>query len=450
MAARDVRRKVTFPAARGLLRVLASLAITALAALPGCGPGAEDAGRPPPLRVLLPPGERPFWEPLARTFEHANPGIRVLLVEGPQPTDLRENLYTASLLARDPTFDLVYLDVTWTPKFAAAGWLLPLDDRLGTFGRARFLPEALDAGVYRDQLYRIPVRTDMGLLFYRRDWLDSAGIAPPTTFDELLRAARAFHDPPARFGYVWQGRQYEGLVCNYLEVLHGFGGAWTDARTGEVALDHAPAIAALRFLRSTLGAAGVSPRGVTTYQEEESRRLFADGRAAFLRNWTYVWRLLQREDSRVRGRVGVTLLPRDSAGRPAGTLGGWGLGISRYSRSPDLAFAFILHATTIESQRALCEPTGYAPSILAAYEDSTLLAANPFLAHFRTLHAGAVARPALPRYALASDVLQRHLSAALAGLADPADALRDAARETRMLLGDGSVGSAAGTGTRTR
>jgi multiple sugar transport system substrate-binding protein len=191
----------------------------------------------------------------------------------------------------------------------------------------------------------------------------------------------------------------------------------------------------------------VSPRGVTTYQEEESRRLFADGRAAFLRNWTYVWRLLQREDSRVRGRVGVTLLPRDSAGRPAGTLGGWGLGISRYSRSPDLAFAFILHVTTIESQRALCEPTGYAPSTLAAYEDSTLLAANPFLAHFRTLHAGAVARPALPRYALASDVLQRHLSAALAGLADPADALRDAARETRMLLGDGS---AAGTGTRSR
>jgi multiple sugar transport system substrate-binding protein len=360
------------------------------------------------------------------------------LVEGPQSTDLRENLYTASLLARDPTFDLVYLDVTWTPKFAAAGWLLPLDERLTESERARFLPAALGAGEYEGRLYRIPVRTDMGLLFYRKDWLDSAGFAPPETFDDLLLAARAFHDPPRRFGYVWQGKQYEGLVCDYLEVLNGFGGIWSDPRTRDVGLDRPEAVAALRFLRGTLEARGVSPAGVTTYQEEESRRLFADGRAAFLRNWTYVWGLSQRDDSRIRGRIGVTLMPGAAGGRRAGTLGGWGLGVSRYSRNPDLAFAFIRHATTIESQRALCAPTGYAPAVLAAYEDSALLAVNPFLARFREMHENAVARPALPRYALASDVLQRHLSAALARLADPADALEDAARETRLLLDAGS------------
>src|SRR5262245_25073103 len=79
------------------------------------------------LAVLLPGSERTFWEPIARRFEERHPGVRVDLVEGPQSTDLRENIYTASLLARDPTFDLVYMDVTWTAKFAAAGWLVPLD-----------------------------------------------------------------------------------------------------------------------------------------------------------------------------------------------------------------------------------------------------------------------------------------------------------------------------------
>ncbi len=43
-------------------------------------------------------------------------------------------------------------------------------------------------------------------------------------------------------------------------------------------------------------------------------------------------------------------------------------------------------------------------------------------------------RPAVPRYALVSDILQRHLSAALTGSADPREALASAARETRLAL----------------
>lgn len=431
--------RTRLPAARGLRWIVVAL-LVAGAPGPGCapGPGSRDPAGGVELRLLLPPGERPFWEPLARTFEASRPGTRVVLIEGPQSTDLRENLATASLLAGDPTFDLVYLDVTWTPKFAAPGWLVPLDDRLADSARAALLPAALAAGMHEGRLYRVPVRTDMGLLFYRADWLDSAGFAPPATFDELARIARAFHDPPRRYGYVWQGKQYEGLVCDYLEVLAGHGGTWADPATGEVGLDAPPAIAALSFLRASLHpATGFSPAGVTTYQEEESRRVFADGRAALLRNWPYVWRLAQADDSPIRGRIGTTVMPAVPGARGAGTLGGWGLGISAFSRHPDAAWAFIEHVTSLESQRALCAPTGYAPALVAAYEDSALLAANPFLVRFRELSAHAVPRPLLPRYALASDVLQRHLSAALAGIDTPEQALAAAARETRLLVGAG-------------
>ena len=47
----------------------------------------------------------------------------------------------------------------------------------------------------------------------------------------------------------------------------------------------------------------------------------------------------------------------------------------------------------------------------------------------------AVMRPPIPRYALASDILQRHVSACLAGLVTAQRALTDAAKETRLLLG---------------
>jgi multiple sugar transport system substrate-binding protein len=406
-----------------------------LVVISGCAPHSTRGPATATVSVLLPPSERPFWQPIARAFEAEHPGTHVDLVEGPQSTDLRESLYTTSLLARDPTFDLVYLDVTWTPKFAAAGWLRALDDSFPPTERQRFLSHAWDAGVFDDHLFRVPVRTDMGLLLYRQDLLDSARLRPPATFDQLLGCAELLGSPPARWGYVWQGAQYEGLVCNYLEVLAGYGGYWIDPETDDIGLEDPEAVAAATFLVDCTRE-HASPPGVATYQEEESRRIFQDGRAAFLRDWPYAYRLSQQAGSPLAGRVGVLLMPSSNGGgRPTGTLGGWGLGVSRYSKHPDVAIEFIRFATSEPSQRALCAPTGYAPALDAAYRDSTLLAVNPFLTRFRALHRHCVVRPGIARYAQASDILQRHLSAALAGMESPQTALEHAAHETRLLLG---------------
>lgn len=419
------------PATRSALPVL--LLAAALAA--GCAArGGPDAGRRV-VRVLVPASERPFWRPLAARFEAAHAGVRVDLVEGPESTDLREDLYTASLLARDPTFDLIYMDVIWTAKFAAAGWLRPLDHVLPPAELAALLPPAVEAGRYRGTLHRLPVRTDVGVLYSRLDLLEAAGRAPPRTFEDLFAAARALQSPPGRWGFVWQGKQYEGLVCNFLEVLRGHGGFWVDPATLEVGLDRPEAARALDFVIRCVGEDGISPRGVTTYEEEEGRRLFQDGRAVFLRNWPYAWALVQGEGSAVAGRVGISAMVAEPGRRPGVTLGGWGLGVSAYSREPELAAAFAASVTTLEAQRLLCGPTGFAPARLEAYRDSALLAANPFLPRLAELHEHAVARPAIARYAAASDILQRHLSAALSGGEAPAPALAAAAAETRAILG---------------
>lgn len=384
---------------------------------------------------MLPPGERPFWEPIAERFQEEFPGSRVELIEGPQATDLRENMYTTALLARDSTFDLVYMDVIWTSKFAAAGWLRELGQALQPQDLDVFLPAALQAGYFRGRLYRLPVRTDVGVLYYRKDLLEHGGFEPPASFSDLDRAARALQNPPELWGFVWQGSQYEGLVCDYLEVLTGFGGYWVDPATLEVGLDRPEAIRALEWMAATRTGDPISPPGVTTYKEEESRRLFLDGRAVFLRNWPYVWRTVQADDSPIRGKVGVVPMVTTEEGRSAGTLGGWGLGISSYSRRPDLAFRFMLFVTRPDMQRLLCAATGFAPARRDAYEDPELLAANPFLSRLLAVHDAAVSRPTIARYALASDILQRKLSAALAGREPAQAALRAAARETRAMLG---------------
>jgi len=412
------------------------LVVTVAATSWGCvASGTHTDASAAVVRVMLPASERPFWQPIVARFERSHAGARVELIEGPESTDLREDLYTASLLARDPTFDLIYMDVTWTAKFAAAGWLRPLDDVFPAEEGAALLPAALEAGRYGGRLYRIPVRTDVGVLYYRRDLLAAAGLEPPQTLDQLVAVAKRLEAPPERWGFVWQGKQYEGLVCNYLELLHGCGGFWVDPTTREIGLDRPEAERALTFMVRCMGPDGISPPGVTTYQEEEGRHLFQDGRAVFLRNWPYVWPLAQAAGSRVRGNIDVSPMVHEP-GHPAGVaLGGWGLGLSAYSRHPGLALDLVRIVTSLEGQRLLCGPTGFAPARVEAYRDPELLAANPFLARIESLHEHAVTRPRIARYDVASDILQRHLSAALTGSESVSAALAAAAQETRHALG---------------
>jgi multiple sugar transport system substrate-binding protein len=368
------------------------------------------------LLVLMEPDGTGVWREIIGRFNNAHPETRVRLVEGPPSTDTREDMYSTAFLAGRSGYDIVYCDVIWVPKFAAAGWLLDLTNRLSTTDRDDFLPADLDAGRYNGRLYRIPAFTDAGLLYYRSDLVRQ----PPETFQDLVSAASEFQTS-SRAGYLWQGKQYEGLVANYLEILWGYGGEWISP-DGRVLLDSAEALAALRFLKSSVGT--ISPRGVTTYTEEETRNLFQQGRSVFLRNWFYVWALLGRPDSEVKGKVAFVPMVHGPGGTPAATLGGWGFAVSRLARNPDAAWEFVQFATRPDELRELYSKAGRIPARKSLVPEQ-----------FQEIVRGARPRPRIPEYARASDILQRWLSAALAGSATPEDALRKAAEETRAVVG---------------
>jgi multiple sugar transport system substrate-binding protein len=356
------------------------------------------------------------WRDIISRFNDRHPETLVRLIEGPPPTDTREDMYSTAFLAGRSGYDIVYCDVIWVPKFAAAGWLLDLTDRLGAADREDFLAADLEAGTYNGRLYRIPSFTDAGLLYYRTDLVPHA----PETFQDLVRAASQAQTAD-RSGYLWQGKQYEGLVTNYLEILWGYGGEWISSDR-QVFLDHPEALDALRFLKSSIGT--ISPRGVTTYTEEETRNLFQRGRGVFLRNWFYVWALLGQPDSEVKGRVGFIPMVHGPNGKSAATVGGWGFAISRMSRNPDAAWAFIQFATRPEQLEELYAKAGRIPARKSQVPEQ-----------FQEIVRNARPRPRIPEYAQASDILQRWLSAALADIVSPEEALQNAARETRALLG---------------
>lgn len=384
------------------------------------------------VRFLDGPDVGGGWKEVIAAFHAKHPDIRVELEEGPASTNQREDMYTTAFSSGVATYDLAYMDVIWVPKFASAGWVIPLDDRLPEEVRKEYLPGDLVGGTWQGSVYRLPVRSDAGMLYYRKDLLEAAGEKPPETWEDLERIASAVAKPPMG-GFVFQGKQYEGLICAFLEQVWGAGGEVIDAE-GRVRIDEEPAVAALAWLVSLVREKGIAPEAVTTYGEEEVRKAFQEGQAVFMRNWPYAWKHLNAEDSRVRGKVGICPMVHRAGGKSAATLGGWGFGLAKTARDPGAAWTFAVFASSPEGQKILHRRNGAVPSRHALFQDPEILAASPHLADLYRALLGARPRPVHSRYSRVSDILQVHVSSALVGQSSPQEALSKAAAEIRAAL----------------
>ena len=389
--------------------------------------------QPVVIKTLIRADEAQQLQPLAKKFNQQHPKIKFEIVEAPSDSNQVEDLYTSSFLLGNSPYDVVYMDIVWTPKFAAAGWLENLSDRFSDEDAKAYLKGDIAGGMYQDKLYRLPFRSDAGMLYYRQDLLAQAGYEPPRTFTELLEISQDLQQQKLiDWGYVWQGKQYEGLAAMFVEILQGNGGFWVNPDTLEVGLDRREAIAAVEFLQSAI-AAKISPPGVTTYAEEETRLLFQNGKAAFLRNWPYVYSLAA--DSAIAGKYKIKPMVHAPGENSGATLGGWGLGIASSSNNPDAAWEVIKFLSSQESQRQFILETGFVPSRIALFNDPQIVDKYDYYPQLLEVVQSSALRPPIPQYAQASDILQRYLSAAITGKMTSKQAMQTAAKETRNLLG---------------
>ncbi|MBI4485977.1 MAG: ABC transporter substrate-binding protein [Acidobacteria bacterium] len=370
-------------------------------------------------------------------FSEANPGVEVELRVTPDAADQRHQLYVQWLNARAPDPDVLQLDVIWTAEFAGAGWILPLDTFV--LDVDDFVPAALAASRWRGTLYAVPWFVDLGLLYWRTDLLP----APPQSLSELRDLARRLQDAgTTRFGLVWQGARYEGLITVFLEHLGGFGGGILDSR-GRVIVDEPAAIRALRFMCDAIGRDGFVPSSVLTWQEEQARFAFQNGDAAFMRNWPYAWALMQDgARSQVANRFAVAPFPAEGGGRPTAALGGAQLAVNARSANPALAWALVRFLAAPAQMLERARLATQLPARRSLYDSDGLAEALPIpIDQLRQMIDAAVPRPVTPVYSEFSEVLQVRLHRALSGQQTPTAALREAAREMRALLARSGLAS---------
>ncbi len=355
------------------------------------------------------------------------------------PASSGERLAQMQLLlaAKSPDIDVFLVDTTW-PGILGDFFL----DLSGLTQAGEFFASFVRNNRVGPKLVALPWFIDAGLLFYRKDLLAKYGERPPETWKELTRIAGKIQagerqaGNPRFWGYVFQGRAYEGLSCNGLEWIESSGGGGILDEAGRVTVNNPNAAAALALAASWVGS--ISPRGVLNYMEEESRGVFQSGNAAFLRNWPYVWKLANAPDSPVRGKVGMKPLPRGLApgSNPVATLGGWSLAVSRHSRNPQAAMSLVRYLTGSEEQKRRTLVLGQYPTIPALYRDPALVRERPELPELYEVFSRAVARPSAiagPRYNRASAEMWESYHQALSGERSAGSALEELAQRLEFL-----------------
>jgi multiple sugar transport system substrate-binding protein len=216
--------------------------------------------------------------------------------------------------------------------------------------------------------------------------------------------------------FVADGKQYEGLVVQYLEYFWGLGGEVFDRDGRSVLFQPDKAIQALEFMRAAF-LEGVYAPGFNTMDQEEARKTFQSGEAVFLRSWPYAYQEMKGGDSQVVGRIGIAPLPTFNGHGPVAALGGHNLAVSAFSRNIPAATEFARFVSTSRDvQLALALQQSLAPTMTAVYHDRP---GDPMTELLATVLPTAKPRPATTQWATISEEMQQQIFAAYTGNREP-------------------------------
>jgi multiple sugar transport system substrate-binding protein len=382
------------------------------------------------------PQEVEYWEKLLEEYKQST-GENVNVIVQPTDSDQRRQGLVISLQAKQPDPDVFMMDVVWISQFVKSGWVEPLDEYINksNFDTSAFFSKVLNlADKYDGKLYALPVNIDGGLLYYRKDLLEKYGYNnPPQTWQQLAdisdtTQAKERISNPGFNGFIWQGAQYEGLVCTFEEFISSNKGGIMNG--DKIDLNTPQNEIALNFMHDLIYKYKISPPNTfTEMKEEEVRQAFQRGDALFERNWPYAWKLHETEGSPVKGKIGIAPLPHFAGGESASTLGGWHICISKYSDKKEEAWKLIQFIESYQTQKKFALNLGWNPGRKDVYNDSDAVRELPHLVKLKEVFEHAVSRPNLPYYTQVSEIIQRYVNACLAGNTSPGDALQLAQSE---------------------
>ena len=319
------------------------------------------------------------------------------------------------LAAEDRSIALMSLDPPFIAEFAEAGFLRAFSEPEAAALTAGVLTGPVEGATWNGRLVAAPFWANSQLLWYRKSAAQRGGIDPgrgPVTWDEVITAAEK-----AGAGVHVQGARYEGYTVWVSALVASAGGRVLEqpeaGRDARPVLDTPPGHRAAEVV-ARLGRSVAADPGIATADEEAARAAFQSARGGFMTNWAYIYgAALEAVDS---GALERTVLddiawarwPRvDAALRSRPPLGGIDLGISAFTRHPDLAVEAVRCLTTAESQRRYMLKSKNPAARAAVYDDAEVRQVFPMADLIREAIADAAPRAKTPYYTDVSAAVQR-------------------------------------------
>jgi len=308
------------------------------------------------------------------------------------------------LAASDSSIDILAMDVDWTAEFATAKWLRPVPANLAAQIKSTDLPGPVQTATWQNKLWAVPINSNTELLWYRKDLVSN----PPTTWAQMIADANHLAAEGKPHYIEEQGAQYEGLTVWFNSLVNSAGGKILSP-DNQVVLGRPAAIAA-SIMRQLATSKGADP-SLNVSQEGPGQVAFQSGTAAFMINYPFVWSATEAGNPKVFKDMGYAPFPGVVPGvTPRVSIGGYNLGISAFSKHPNLAFQAVQCLIQPSNQSRDAIKGGLAPVATSIYDQPAFEKAYPFHQLIKQQLQNYGIRPQTPAYADVTLAIQKTLS----------------------------------------
>ncbi len=308
------------------------------------------------------------------------------------------------LAANDSSIDILAMDVDWTAEFATAKWLKPVPASLAAQIKSEDLAGPVQTATWQNRLWAVPINSNTELLWYRKDLVPTA----PTTWTQMIAKADQLAKEGKPHYIEEQGAQYEGLTVWFNSMVNSAGGQILTSNNKVVLGSAAEKAAAI--MKELATSKGADP-SLNVSMEGPGQVAFQNGTAAFMINYPFVWSATQAGNPKVFKDMGYAYFPQVTPGvSPKVSIGGYNLGISAFSKHPNLAFQAVQCLIQPANQSRDAIKGGLAPVAASIYDQPAFDKAYPFHQLIKQQLQTYGIRPQTPAYADVTLAIQKTLS----------------------------------------
>lgn len=357
-------------------------------------------------------------------YKAKNPGLEVERLEL-TGGGLFEKV-TIAMREKAGAYDVIMLDDPWAVEFMSKGWLSDLD-KLGGGVDEDFVKPARDVSRYpvgTGPFYAVPFVGNVELFAYRKDLFDKYGLGRPTSWTQVLDAAKTISAKENGVsGVVFRGKKANPIVTGFLPILWAHGARVVGA-DGKAYLD---TDAALNALNLYLELKTYAPKGIETYNSTEVRDALMQGTTAMTIELWPSWApsLDDPAKSKVPGKIEIMAAPGQVQG-PAPMLGSWLLAVPSDAKNAKRGRDFIDFLTSAEMQKKLALEIGIPPTRASVYKDAEVVGKYRWYPAQVEALQNAQPRPRITQWSKVETILGDYLQLALTGQMDPKEAFMEA------------------------